>query len=371
MAYPIRAPRLVSELLDMEDAAKALRNAGRMDEADAVEAMIRSASFDPESVGVSRMLRDLNPPVSREMPLARALSDLRSQELPIPSVDLVGDQDLQGVGRSYQNFIRGSRDNLGNQPVDLNRAARIGIAEAAAARAGDSSFIDPNPLTKEERLRQQAGEVIDRREIPVRAAMRSRLAPTDSAERAAVMAALAGATGLGGMIAETHSRMDGGGMATANAPELDYPELEQAGGPTMPEELEEQAPEWPTMPDVDLLPVDDPPIPSMATRPLTDEDMGLTDFSPMDTADLAAESRPIPDSTPEINIPAPKKPPMTAAQAAEHFSREAQAQISRLNQYRRSGLDRATERRMMAEIQHLHGLANEARRSASPLNYQR
>lgn len=368
MAYPIRAPRLVSELLDMEDAAKALRNAGRIDEADAVEAMIRAASFDPESVGVSRMLRDFNPPVSREMPLARALSDMRSQELPIPSVDLVGDQDLQGVGRSYQNFIRGSRDNLGNQPVDLNRAARIGIAEAAAARAGDSSFIDPNPLTKEERLRQQAGEVIDRREIPVRAAMRSRLAPTDSAERAAVMAALAGATGLGGMIAETHSRLGGDAPATANAPELDYPELEQAGGPTMPEE---QADDMPMMPDVNLLPVDDPPIPTMATRPLSDADMGLTDFSPMDTADLVAESRPIPDSTPTINIPAPKKPPMTAAQAAEHFSREAQAQISRLNQYRRSGLDRATERRMMAEIQHLHGLANEARRSASPLNYQR
>jgi hypothetical protein len=55
-------------------------------------------------------------------------------------------------------------------------------------------------------------------------------------------------------------------------------------------------------PNVDMLPVDDMPIPQERFAPVTlsDEDMGLTDFSPMDTADLVAESRPIPASTPSV-----------------------------------------------------------------------
>lgn len=367
MAFPFRAPRMISELLDMEDAARALRSAGRVDEADAVEAMMRSSGLSADPT--DRLLRRLDVPESGQLPLARVLSDMRGREFPEPVVDLVGDQALQKAGRSYDSLVSGRLDNLANQPTGLNRAARLGIAEAAAARSGASSFQDPNPLTGADRLRQQDGEAIDRREIPVRAAMRSRLSPTDPQERAAIMATLAGAAGLGGMIAETHSRIGAGDTAMAGGPELEYPELEQAGLPTMPEE-----PADIVLPDVELLPVDDAPIPyeSIDSAPLTDAEMGLTDFSPMDTADLVEESRPIPESTPKVSIPAPKKPPMTAEQAAAHFSGEAQRQIGRLNQYRRQGMiDRATDARMMSEIQHLHNLANEARRSARPINYQR
>lgn len=331
MAFPIRAPRNVTELLSAEAAMRAARAAGRMDDADVIRALLNEGAFDPEVVANSRFFQQFNPDLPRPDAGAavRFIDRLDGTDLPVPEVNLVGDQSLQKAGRSYDSLVSGRINNLRNQPVQLNDIARANIAEAAAAR-------------------------------------QAAMADT-SGEQMAAAAALAGALGLGGMVADTNSRLSAGGEGMAQAPEIEYPELERL--PPPPERL--PPPTDIAMPDVDLLPVDDAPIPSMPMATMTEEDMGLTDFSPMDTADLVAESRPIPDSTPTISIPAPKKPPMTAAQAAEHFSREAQTQIGLLNQYRRQGIDRATDSQMMAEIQNLHRLANEARRSASPLNYQR
>jgi hypothetical protein len=92
-------------------------------------------------------------------------------------------------------------------------------------------------------------------------------------------AAIAGAAGLGGMIAETTGRLPGDAAGVANAPAPD-PLMDYVA------------------PEVDMLPVDDMPIPQEQFAPVQLPEMGLTDFSPMETADLVAEQRPIPASTP-------------------------------------------------------------------------
>jgi hypothetical protein len=325
---PFRAPRTVVEMLQMQDAAAALRAAGRMDSADAVESALRSVSFDPESMGVVQALRGFDPPVSRDPDIGMSLRGLSTQDIPaMEPTSFPGytrGLDYDKSNSSFNQLASGRTLNLRNQNTDLNRIRRDDILTAAQ-------------------------EGIDR------------AAAATQAERMATAAAILGAAGLGGMIAETTGRLPGDGPSVANAPAPEMPESD----PLMDF----------VAPDVDMLPVDDMPSPQERIAPVTlsDAEMGLTDFSPMDTADLVAESRPIPASTPAVamELPAPKKPPMTAEQAAIMYSSEAKQQIDRLNSYRRQGLDPSTDRKMMQEIEHLHRLANEARRSASPLNYQR
>ena len=329
MAMPFRAPRTVVEMLQMQDAAAALRAAGRMDSADAVEAALRSVSFDPESMGVVQALRGFDPPVSRDPDIGVTMRGLSNQDIPameptsFPSYNRGLDYDKSNS--SFNQLASGRTLNLRNQNTDLNRIRRDDILSAAQ-------------------------EGIDR------------AAAATQAERMATAAAIAGAAGLGGMMSDTVGRFQGDDASVANAPAPDMP---MESDPLMDF----------VAPDVDMLPVDDMPIPEERFAPvaLSDAEMGLTDFSPMDTADLVAEQRPIPASTPAVamELPAPKKPPMTAEQAAIMYSSEAKQQIDRLNSYRRQGLDPSTDRKMMQEIDHLHRLANEARRSASPLNYQR
>jgi hypothetical protein len=320
---PFRAPRTVVEMLQMQDAAAALRAAGRMDSADAVEAALRSVSFDPESMGVVQALRGFDPPVSRDPDIGMSLRGMANQDIPAPATLDDMSQDIGKSVRSYEGLMSGRTARLRNQQLagpagsELRAAAQEGIDSAAAAT---------------------------------------------QAERMATAAAILGAAGMGGMMSDTIGRFQGDDASVANAPAPDMP---MASDPLMDF----------VAPDVDMLPVDDMPIPEERFAPVTlsDAEMGLTDFSPMDTADLVAEQRPIPASTPAVamELPAPKKPPMTAEQAAIMYSSEAKQQIDRLNSYRRQGLDPSTDRKMMQEIDHLHRLANEARRSASPLNYQR
>jgi hypothetical protein len=242
-------------MLQMQDAAAALRAAGRMDSADAVESALRSVSFDPESMGVVQALRGFDPPVSRDPDIGMSLRGLSTQDIPameptsFPSYNRGLDYDKSNS--SFNQLASGRTLNLRNQNTDLNRIRRDDILSAAQ-------------------------EGIDR------------AAAAQQAERMATAAAIAGAAGLGGMIAETTGRLPGDGPSVANAPAPEMPESD----PLMDF----------VAPEVDMLPVDDMPIPQERIAPVTlsDADMGLTDFSPMDTADLVAESRPIPASTPSV-----------------------------------------------------------------------
>jgi len=255
MAMPFRAPRTVVEMLQMQDAAAALRAAGRMDSADAVESALRSVSFDPESMGVVQALRGFDPPVSRDPDIGMSLRGLSTQDIPameptsFPSYNRGLDYDKSNS--SFNQLASGRTLNLRNQNTDLNRIRRDDILTAAQ-------------------------EGIDR------------AAAAQQAERMATAAAIAGAAGLGGMMSDTIGRFQGDDASVANAPAPEMPESD----PLMDF----------VAPDVDMLPVDDMPIPQERIAPVTlsDAEMGLTDFSPMDTADLVAEQRPIPASTPSV-----------------------------------------------------------------------
>jgi hypothetical protein len=175
----------------------------------------------------------------------------------------------------------------------------------------------------------------------------------EAAEAMARRAAGAAAVGGGLMIADTLTRgATSRQPTTANMPM----ELEQAGDPM----AEEYAPETAAppglsdfmAPDVELLPVEDAPVTNdyMSMALPTD----LMSDDPMATADLAMESRPLPESTPRVA--------MTGAQAAEEIMADARAQIERLNSYRRSGqITPQVDRQMTQEIQRMMQLVNEAR----------
>jgi len=260
MAMPFRAPRTIVEMLQMQDAAAALRAAGRMDSADAVEAAIRSVSFDPESVGVVQALRGFDPPVARDPDIGVTMRGLSNQDIPAMEPT------------SFPPYLTGMK----------NRPAYESSNNAFMGLQSGRSFNLPNMRTPINEIRQQdilrsAQQGIDR------------AAAATQAERMATAAAIAGAAGLGGMIAETTGRLPGDGPSVANAP---APEMPMESDPLMDF----------VAPDVDMLPVDDMPIPQERIAPVTlsDADMGLTDFSPMDTADLVAEQRPIPASTPSV-----------------------------------------------------------------------
>ena len=143
------------------------------------------------------------------------------------------------------------------------------------------------------------------------------------AEQMARMAALAGAGGLGTLMATSDSNLRAPAEEQAIADEVAAPEAAPM--------------------DTDY----EPPVLGMP---------GST------TADLAAESRPVP-STP-VASPDDPQSAMTAEEAAAHFSQEAKSQIELLNQYRRQGqVTPDIDRQMMQEINHLLALANEARNS--------
>jgi len=254
MAYPFRAPRTIVEALRMADSAAAARAAGRMDDADVMEAALRSVSFDPDSIDTVRIreLANFDPPVYRDPDIGVALRGFANQDIPAPSATSFEDmaQDMDQSVRNY-NWMRSNRaGGMKNQwrgdigGRDIRNAAQEGIDRAAAAQ---------------------------------------------QAERMATAAAIAGAAGMGGMIAETAGRLPGDGPSVANAP---APEMPMESDPLMDF----------VAPDVDMLPVDDMPIPEERFAPVTlsEAEMGLTDFSPMDTADLVAEQRPIPASTPSV-----------------------------------------------------------------------
>lgn len=248
MATPFRAPRTIVEALKLADSAAAARAAGLMDEADIMEAALRSVAFDPESVGIVRALRGFDPPVAREPNVGVTLRGFANQDIPAPSATSFEDmaQDIGRSVRSYEGLLSGRTARLRNQQL--------------AGPAGSE-------------LRAAAQEGIDR------------AAAATQRERMATAAAIAGAAGLGGMIADTAGRFPSNVPIAANA-------LAPEDDPMM-----EYVP-----PEVDMLPVDDAPIPEERFSPvaLSDSDMGLTDFSPMDTADLAAEQRPLPESTPTV-----------------------------------------------------------------------
>ena len=265
MAMPFRAPRTVVEMLQMQDAAAALRAAGRMDSADAVESALRSVSFDPESMGVVQALRGFDPPVSRDPDIGMSLRGMANQDIPAMEPT------------SFPPYLTGMK----------NRPAYESSNNAFMGLQSGRSFNLPN-------MRTPINEI--RRDDILRAAQEGidSAAAAQQAERMATAAAIAGAAGMGGMMSDTIGRFQGDDASVANAPAPDMP-MESA--------MAESDPLMDFVaPDVDMLPVDDMPIPQERIAPVTlsDADMGLTDFSPMDTADLVAESRPIPASTPSV-----------------------------------------------------------------------
>lgn len=280
-------PESITDYLRMESQIRQFREMGDLENALALERLMGQRMFDPEAVARSRELMDFRPDLPRpdEGAAYRFRTGL-TEDLPAPEVDLVGDQMLQDVGRSYDSLASGRLRNLNNQRTGLIDAARQNIFEAAAARRGETSFRDPLPLSKEERLLQQAGEVIDRRQLPVRGSMQDRLSPNSSSDLANIATAAAIIGGVGGLAGSTIRGLGRGPAVTARAPELDYPELQQ-------------------FPDVPMM-EEEVPVPqetfSTPEMPSMDDMLGV-----FDTADLVAESRPIPDSTPRVEQLTPEE----------------------------------------------------------------
>jgi sarcosine oxidase delta subunit len=225
-----------------------------MDDADIMEAALRSVSFDPDSIDTVRIreLANFNPSISRDPDIGVALRGFANQDIPAPSATSFEDmaQDMDQSVRNY-NWMRS------------NRAG--GMKNQWRGDVGGRA------------IRDAAQEGIDR------------AAAAQQAERMATAAAIAGAAGMGGMMSDTIGRFQGDDASVANAP---APEMPMESDPLMDF----------VAPDVGMLPVDDMPIPEERFAPVTlsDADLGLTDFSPMDTADLVAEQRPIPASTPAV-----------------------------------------------------------------------
>jgi len=302
----------------MEESARAFRAAGRLDSAfqveDALRNAMRSSNFDGPSMGVHRALRSME---SERMPDMQ-LAPQSLEGLDVPSAGPMFD-DMSGANKANNSFqaLRSGRTlNLRNQNTPLNQIRRDDILTAAQ----DSI-----------------------------AGMQEAEAAESMARRAAGAAAVGGGLMIGDTLTRgATSRQPG----TASLP----PELEQAGDPMAEEYAPETAapPELSDFmaPDVELLPVEDAPVTNdyMSMALPTD----LMSDDPMATADLAMESRPLPESTPRVA--------MTGAQAAEEIMADARAQMERLNSYRRSGqITPQVDRQMTQEIQRMMQLVNEAR----------
>jgi hypothetical protein len=213
--HPFRPARDMPEAMRMQDALDYAVGSGNDAAAREIAAAIRASGVDAEGVGIRRALR--------------ALAREPMEVLPEATFEDMA-QDIGKSVRSYEGMISGRTGNLKNQ-----WRGDIGGRELRAA-AEDAI-----------RSRQQSA----------------------ASENLGRSAALLGAGGLAGMIADSSGRMSGSppGMrdmeSIAMAPEIamgDY----------------------------------DEPMPPMEEPSLGD----ITFEDPMATAELAAESRPIPDSTP-------------------------------------------------------------------------
>jgi len=248
-----RGPRTMAEFLDMQDAAAAMRAAGRAtDEIDAALASARR-SFDPNSLSISQMLRGM-----RNEPMD-AMPTIPLNALDVPPVAPMMD-DMSAANKansSYQALRSGRTLNLRNQNTDINRIRQDDILTAAQ----DSI-----------RGHQEA------------------------AAAEAMARNLAGAAALGGgvMVGESLSRGYNDGPTTADVPREEL---------SRPMDVD--------LPDVDLLPVDDVPVtddfvPREVPMPMPEE-LALMEDDPMATANLVEESRPIPASTPKVERLTPEE----------------------------------------------------------------
>jgi hypothetical protein len=263
----------MAEFLDMQDAAAAMRAAGRAtDEIDAALA-VAGRSFDPDSLSISQMLRGMRSEPMDAVPTV----PLNALDVP-PVAGRLDDMDagtLKAVNKANNSFMgleSGRTLNLRNQNTDLNRIRRDDILTAA-----------------EESIRGQqeaaAGEA--------------------TARRLAALAAMGG----GMMVGESLTRGYNDGPTTADVPleELPSPRvsLEPMPRPGMSRPMEVD------IPDVDMLPVDDVPvtddyIPQSVPMPMPEE-LALLEDDPMATANLVEESRPIPASTPKVEALTPEE----------------------------------------------------------------
>jgi hypothetical protein len=333
-----RGPQTIAELLDMMESAKGMRAANV--DTGAVDDAIRSymSSVDPESLRISQMLREMSKGPEYSVPVT-ALNGLDVPAIPgrLDDMDAATLKSVNKANNSYMGLESGRTLNLRNQNTPLNQIRREDILSAAQ----DSI-----------------------------ASAREAAAQEDMARKLA--AAALGGGGL--MVADSLSRMQRTPMMADEA--VDDYALEPLPAPRS---VSSPADPMEALLATDI-PIEESDAPILADQPVqkkiaTDlplEQLDLVNDDPMATADLVQESRPIPATTPKIAMKSAKAPTMSADQAAMHFSGEARKQIAMLNQYRRQGMvDRATESKMLSEIQHLHGLANEARRSAGPTTNMR
>jgi hypothetical protein len=255
-----RAPRTMAEFLDMQDAAAALRAAGRA--TDEIDAALAAAgrSFDPDSLSISQMLRGMRSEPMDAMPTV----PLNALDVP-PVAGRLDDMDagtLKAVNKANNSFMgleSGRTLNLRNQNTDLNRVRRDDILTAA-----------------QDSIRGQQ----------------------EAAAAEAMARNLAGAAAVGGglMVGESLSRGYNDGPTTADVPRGELPV-------SRPMDVD--------LPDVDLLPVDDMPVtddfvPQEVPMPMPEE-LALLEDDPMATADLVGESRPIPASTPKVETLTPEE----------------------------------------------------------------
>lgn len=217
---PFRPARTMDEAMRMQDALDYAVASGNDAAAREIAAAIRASGVDAEGVGIRRALRAMERDPIEVMP-QRSFEDMG--------------QEIGKSVRSYEGLRSGRTANLRNQP----HAGSAGMELRAAA---------------EEAIRG-----------------RQEAAASEGLGRAA---ALLGAGGLAGMIADSTTRM-----------RPSPPGIEDFAGEAMDAPLED-------LPQIE---------PSPMAMPSMEEPVDLGDLTyedPMGTADLVAESRPIPDSTP-------------------------------------------------------------------------
>ncbi len=260
-----RAPRTMAEFLDMQDAAAAMRAAGRA--TDEIDAALAAAgrSFDPDSLSISQMLRGM-----RSEPMD-AVPTVPLNALDVPPVVARGLDDVAPeIARSVRSY------------EGLQKAGRPGPG-------GGTANLPNQPHAK------AAG-------LEIRAAAEEAIQSMREAQAAEAMARnLAGAAALGGgmMVGESLTRGYNDGPTTADVP------LEELPRPRVSRPMEVD------IPDVDMLPVDDAPvtndyIPQSVPMPMPEE-LALLEDDPMATANLVEESRPIPASTPKVEALTPEE----------------------------------------------------------------
>jgi hypothetical protein len=269
MAFGFRGPRSLKELLDMEDAARAARAAGREDIAWRIEDALRDANrasdFDAPGLAISRILRGMQ---SERIPESPAL-DLNGLDVPaapgrLDDMDAATLAAINKSNNSYNALASGRTLRLKNNNTDLKRIRRDDILTAA-----------------QDAIRRQQ----------------------EAADAEALMrkAAGAGALSLGAMAAHT---IAGAGLRKhPSIAEHTQTDLEMPDEP-MTEEVPTSLPDV-QLPDVALLPVEDPAVVDdflYRKHYVPEEPADLFADSPMDTADLVEESRPIPASTPKVAV---------------------------------------------------------------------